>query len=136
MTRPDLGEFLRQSAARRREPGVWDCCTFPAAWAIANGCPDPMADWRGRYHTEAQALDLIADGGGLADLFTRGFSGAGVSPVEGPFRAGDIGVVQLLGEQAGAVYTGKRWALVADRGMAFASIASEHIVRAWRVENG
>lgn len=132
----DLGEFLRASAARRREPGVWDCCTFPAAWAIANGYPDPMADWRGQYETEAQALDLIADGGGLADLFARGLDAAGLPRAAGEFVPGDIGVVQLLGEQAGAVYTGKRWALVADRGMAFASIGAEFIVRAWRVANG
>jgi len=131
-----LGEFLQESAARRRKPGVWDCCTFPAAWAIANGYPDFMADWRGRYETEAQALDLIAEAGGLADLFSAVLDEAGLTRVVGDFEPGDIGVVQLLGEQAGAVYTGKRWALVADRGMAFASIASEHIVRAWRVANG
>lgn len=136
MTAPDLGEFLRASAARRRVPGEWDCCTFPAAWAIANGFVDPMAEWRGRYETEGQALDLIADAGGLADLFVRGMAVANIPEATGDFQPGDIGVVQLLGEQAGAVYTGKRWALVADRGMAFASIANEHIVRAWRAANG
>lgn len=95
-----------------------------------------MADWRGRYRTEAQALDLIADGGGLVDLFLLGMAAAGVPEAHGQPAAGDIGVIQLLGEQAGAVYTGKRWALVADRGMAFASIADRHIVRLWRVAHG
>lgn len=136
MTAPDLGDFLRTSAARRRVPGEWDCCTFPAAWAIANGFADPMADWRGRYATETQALDLIAEAGGLADLFVRGMAAANIPEATGEFQPGDIGVVQLLGEQAGAVYTGKRWALVADRGMAFASIDRQYVVRAWRVANG
>lgn len=132
----DLGEFLRLSAARRREAGVWDCCTFPADWAISQDWADPMAAWRGRYSTEAGALDFIAEGGGLADLFAEGMAAANIPEATGDFQPGDIGVVQLLGEQAGAVYTGKRWALVADRGMAFASIEREHIVRAWRVANG
>lgn len=95
-----------------------------------------MAAWRGAYSSEPQALDMIADGGGLADLFSRGMAAAGVPEAQGQPAAGDIGVIQLLGEQAGAVYTGKRWALVADRGMAFASIADRHIVRLWRVAHG
>lgn len=132
----DLGEFLRVSAARRREPGVWDCCTFPAEWALANGWADPMAAWRGRYASEAEALDHIADGGSLADLFAGGMAAVGIPEASGPYEPGDIGVVQMFGEQAGAVYTGKRWALVANRGMAFASLDSESIVRAWRVANG
>lgn len=131
-----LGEFLRDTAGRRREAGVWDCCTFPAEWALSQGFADPMAAWRGRYASEAEAVDLIADGGGLAELFADGMAGAGIPEVSGDFEPGDIGVVQLLGEQAGAVYTGKRWALVADRGMAFASVDRQYIVRAWRVANG
>lgn len=95
-----------------------------------------MAEWRGRYATETQALDLIAEAGGLADLFVRGMAAANIPEATGDFQSGDIGVVQLLGEQAGAVYTGKRWALVADRGMAFASIDRQYIVRAWRAANG
>jgi len=131
-----LGEYLRTVAARRRKAGEWDCAAFPCDWAQANGFPDPMAAWRGRYSTEGEALDLIAEAGGLAELFAEGMEGAGLAPVDGEFRPGDIGVVQLLGEQAGAVYTGERWALVADRGLAFATVGRKHIVRAWRVENG
>lgn len=131
-----LGEFLRDAAHRRREAGVWDCCTFPAAWAIEGGYPDPMAAWRGAYASETEAEQLIAEAGDLAALYARGMAEAGVPEAEGDPQPGDIGIVQLLGEQAGAVYTGKRWALVADRGMAFASIDRGCIVRFWRVRHG
>lgn len=131
-----LGEYLRINAARRRSPGVWDCAAFPCAWAIDNGFPDPMADWRGRYDSEETALDMIADAGSLESLFTQGMGGAGLPLVDGEFEAGDIGVVQLFGEQAGAVYTGTRWAFVSERGLAFVTIRPEHVLRAWRVQNG
>lgn len=133
----DLGEFLREAAHRRREAGVWDCCTMPAAWAIACGWRDPMAGWRGSYATEAEGENLIYDAGGLDALFARGFAEVGVPEAPpGDFRAGDVGVVEILGEQAGALYTGKRWGLVATRGMAFASLETECLVRVWRVANG
>lgn len=131
-----LGEFLRESAARRREPGVWDCCAFPAAWAQANGFPDPMPGYRGAYATEAEAEAIIAQAGGLAELFSAALDGVGVPRAAAPFAAGDIGVVELLGEQAGAVYTGVRWALVCDGGMSFAAVPDSRVVRAWRAGNG
>lgn len=131
----DLGEYLRAAAARRREPGIWDCAAFPADWAMANGHPDPMAAWRGAYASESGAIDLIDAAGSLCALFERGMTSAGLERVGEP-EPGDIGVLQVLGEQAGAVYTGKRWALVADRGLAFASIEPEHVLQIWRVANG
>jgi len=132
----DLGEYLRAAARRRRVAGVWDCAAFPADWVIANGYCDPLAAWRGRYDTEAGGLDLIADAGGLVPMFAAGLALAGVPPASGALQPGDVGVVQLGAEQAGAVFTGKRWALVADSGMAFASIEREHIAAAWRVRHG
>lgn len=132
----DLGEFLRGAAARRRETGVWDCCTFPAAWAMHRGWPDPMAEWRAAYSDEEQAHDFIHRAGSLAALFTRGMAAAGIPEATGAPEPGDIAVVTALGAEAGAVFTGKRWALVSNRGMGFVSLEAENIVASWRVGHG
>lgn len=133
----DLGQFLADGAARRREPGAWDCCTFPAAWALEAGCADPMAAWRGEYSSEVEAEFLIADAGGLDVLFAQGMAAAGIPTVEGePYRMGDIGVVRLLDDYAGAIFTGRRWAFVADRGLAFVSLDADCVIAAWRPEHG
>lgn len=130
---PALGEYLRAGGARDRVPGVWDCCTLPCDWLVACGTPDPMAEYRGAYATEAEAQEIIARAGSLVALFDRGMRSAGVSRVRGwKYQPGDVAVVELLGEQAGAIYTGERWALVADRGLAFVAFTRKHIKRAWR----
>lgn len=124
-----LGEFLRESASRRRQAGVWDCCTFPAAWAMQRGMPDPMADVRGTYATEADALRLIqGHAEGLAGLFADRLRW----PLRvGPPRPGDIGVVSLHGFDAGAIWTGERWALVADAGLVFAQLPDSATRGVW-----
>ena len=128
-----LGEFLRDAGGKGRVAGSWDCAAFPAAWAIERGYADPMARWRGAYDSESGALDLIDDAGGLASLFAVGMADAGIPElVEGEWSPGDIGVVEILGEQAGAIFTGQRWAFVAERGLAFATLDDEYVIRAWR----
>lgn len=129
----DLGEFLAQAGRRRRSAGEWDCCAFPAAWAIANGYPDPMAHWRGAYETESEALDLISDAGGLVALFDCGMASAGISRREGEPQAGDIGVIKIGDLEAGAIFTGRRWALVAERGVGMASVAPEAVAAVWSI---
>lgn len=131
-----LGEFLQAAGSRKRDPGEWDCATFPAAWAIERGYRDPMAHVRGSYDTEESARAVIAAGGGLVALFDAALSAIGVGPAEGTPQAGDIGVIELLGEQAGGVYTGERWAFVAPRGIALATLGPEHVKGLWRVGHG
>lgn len=147
-----LGEYLEAAGHRRREAGVHDCCTFPADWAVLCGHADPMAKWRGTYATDEAAEELIAQAadsimgeslgrGGLEVLFADGMREAGIPEIydgrPGPdFLAGDIGVVNLAGNEAGAIFTGKRWAFVPDRGIAFASLDAECITRAWRPRHG
>lgn len=109
---------------------------MPAAWVIRNGFADPMALWRGRYTTEDGGRELIDAAGGLQFMFERGLRDAGVPAIGGDPQAGDVAVLELLGEQAGAVYTGERWALVADRGLAFVGVRPEVVVQIWRVVNG
>ncbi|NHK29198.1 hypothetical protein FF098_014855 [Parvularcula flava] len=55
----------------RRKDFVWsahDCCTFPADCVAALTGTDPMADIRGTYETARQALELINQEGGIADM--------------------------------------------------------------------
>lgn len=132
----DLGQWLRRNATQVRDAGEWDCCTFPAAWVIDNGLPDPMTQWRGTYATEDEAMCLVEREGGLCSLFARAMASVGACANDGTPAAGDIGVASLHGLEAGAVFTGKRWAFVTDRGMAFVTIAPEHIAAAWSLPHG
>ncbi|ABD27174.1 conserved hypothetical protein [Novosphingobium aromaticivorans DSM 12444] len=126
---PDLGDFLVAASHRKHRYGEWDCCTFPADWCIANGWPDPMAEWRGGY------IDASAADDGLLPLFAAGMFGSGIGATKEPV-AGDVGVVSVLGQEAGAIFTGKRWALVAPRGLAFASLEPSCVLMAWSVTRG
>lgn len=132
----DLGQWLQANNGRGRIAGEWDCCAFPAAWAMANGLPDPMAAWRGAYSTEDAALGLISDAGGLLPLFSAGMEAAGIPPRVAEPALGDIGVLNISGHEAGAVFTGRRWAFIADQRMAYASIDSSAIAGVWAVAHG
>jgi len=143
----NLGEYLKAAGRQRREAGEHDCCTFPSNWAMECGHPDPMAQWRGTYDTDEQAEQIVAQArdvgeatgrGGLDLLFSEGMGGAGLrelAPGE-PFEAGDVGVVSLMGVEAGAIYAGTRWAYVPERGLGFATLEAECIARAWRPRHG
>lgn len=128
----DLGEWLAAQAGRRREAGVWDCCCMPAEWAIECGHPDPMARGRGTYASDEEAEERIAEAGGLSNLFAMAMEDAGIREVSEP-EAGDIGVIRIGDEEAGAIFTGRRWAFVPKgRGFAFSSIDPALVVRIWR----
>ena len=132
----DLGEYLRSLGGRKREPGVFDCVTIVADWAMANGYSDPMAHRRGAYGSEEAAQDFIADAGGLVALFDRFLGAVGIARREGDLQPGDIGVITIRGEEAGAIFTGGRWALVGERGLIFVTLPSESILKAWAVNDG
>lgn len=129
----DLGAFLLAQGSKRRIPGVHDCATMPADWAMQNGWPDPMAAWRSAYDTEEDALRLITESGGLCAMFDAGMSSVGISRHRGEPAPGDVGVIGIIGQSAGAIYAGKRWALVADRGLAFGYVPELAIQGLWRV---
>ena len=129
----DLGVFLQDRLSWRREAGEWDCCTFPAAWSMACGTGDPMAAWRGLYASEAEAEDILAREGGLAGIFGAGLESVGWLRVTDAPRLGDVGVVVLLDEEAGAIYTGRRWAFVATKGLGFTSLEREAVPHMWRL---
>lgn len=132
MANEALGAFLRDGTRRQREPGVWDCAGLVAEWVMANGYADPMAEWRGQYATDLEGEQLAERSGGLVSLFARGLKGVGVADAPGVWQPGDVAVVSLLGRQAGGLFTGQRWALVAGRGLGFASFDAECVLRVWR----
>lgn len=128
-----LGAYLKAAAAQPHTWGVSDCCTFPGDWCVAQGRADPMARWRGRYASEAEAMALIERDGGLLAMFTVGCAEAGLPEVDEPQR-GDIGV--LLAPtcdgtpHVGGIFDGRRWALLADpHGIVVVSAVAE---RVWR----
>jgi len=128
-----LGSYLEALVSIERLPGVHDCVTLPADWALACGRPDPARRWRGAYRTDEEASVIIAQDGGLAALFALGMEDAGIPEVSVPPLAGDIGVIDLMGFEAGAIFTGRRWAFVpASRGLGFVSLDASAVRRAWR----
>src|SRR5438309_482850 len=54
-----LDALLVQHAAERFKYGSWDCCLFACDAIFAMTGTDPAGAFRGRYHTRAQARQLI-----------------------------------------------------------------------------
>lgn len=133
---PELGDWLKERLLIPREAGLWDCCTLPCDWAVAQGWPDPMAAWRGTYASEREAQAIIVKAGGLLSLFQEGFEQAGIPPRYGLPQPGDVGVLRIGSEEAGSIYTGPRWAFVAERGLGFASVDESAIAAVWAVRRG
>jgi hypothetical protein len=119
-----LADFLERELSAS---GPWNCSTFPADWCIARGHPDFARNWR--WITDARRCERIARRG-LLRLWWRGIGDA--LPFADNLRAGDIGVVRRAGMEAGAIYTGERWALRADRGLTFLRLPETAVVKAWR----
>lgn len=120
-----LGDFLLSVAAQR---GPWNCSTMPADWCCVLGYPDFAARWRDV--TDVAECDAIAAGNLLA-LWNEGI-GASLSPAVPPYRSGDIAVIGRAGLQAGAIFTGQRWAVQSARGFTALPLPDSAIVKAWR----
>lgn len=133
-----LGDFLKVQLSNG---GPWNCSTLPADWCIALGYPDFAADWR--HLTDPAECDAAPRAaGGLEQLWTQGIGTAlpVVGEAGGAARTrvseldpGDIAVIVALGLEAGAIWTGKRWALRAARGLHFIQDTRHVAIRqAWR----
>lgn len=130
-----LGDYLLTLGDRRREPGVHDCATVPAEWAMLLGLPDPIAAWRG-YESEDEALAIIREAGGLDAVFDAGFASSGIQHRDGEPIEGDIGVIRIAGQDAASIFTGRRWVFVGNRGIGFATVAPHHVIAVWATGNG
>lgn len=107
--------------------GVHDCCLFAADAVQAITGHDPMADLRGRYSTEREALRTVQRLGGLA--------GAAVDRMGPVVRAdlaqpGDIGLGAVAGRQSLAVCCGAHFMAPGVGGLVV--IHTADVLRAWR----
>lgn len=111
----NLGDYLKEAAGRRWDPGTHDCTAWPARWA---GVELP------RYSTDEEGQALIAYAGGLLPLW-EGAIGERFRRVDEP-EEGDVGIIAAIAADhkvtaVGAIFTGKRWAFVTARGLVCAS---------------
>lgn len=127
-----LSTFLSAAAARGFAWGAHDCMLFAADWAHARTGSDPAAPWRGRYRSEGEALQLVAEAGGMAALMGRALEALGWVKAHAP-QAGDVGVFLVptpkgRDEVAGVCGLRGQGAFVTKRGVVVARIKP---VEAW-----
>jgi hypothetical protein len=130
-----VGEYLSRASKRSFKWRDHDCCTFGADWVRLRWGADPMAAWRGRYANEEEAQAIIEAHEGLIELATTGMRSIGIEPSEDPAREGDVGIVAVIGEYGltanSGIFTGRRWAFLAPRGLFVSSIDPAHVLRVW-----
>lgn len=122
----DLGLFLRAACADSRP---WNCSTLAADWCIAVGKPDFAAEWR-EIVGDAECADVPAAAGGLIALWDRGIGNA--LPCVSTLLPGDIAVVRLGEYEAGAIFTGERWAIRGPRCVHFIALQTVEPLKVWR----
>jgi hypothetical protein len=102
-----------------------DCCRWIDGWVVARGHASPMAAIGVEYDSERSALRRIAEGGGLAALWTAGMTAIGIEPAPetDDLLTGDVGVIQRATscgtDEAAAIWTGERWVTLGLRGLDF-----------------
>lgn len=131
----DLHRYLVETASgpfSYDDDGI-DCCEFAADWVLERTGFDPMWFVRGGYKTEAEARKIVSDAGGLINLWRLGLSDLMLPEPDSP-RIGDVGIVRVNGEhgpeEVGAIYGGKRWAMLSRDGL---FCVKEKAVAQWRL---
>jgi hypothetical protein len=112
-----LADYLARAT---RTPFAWgglNCLTFPADWALARRGVDLADGFRGRVKTELGAHRFLKRQGGLLAFASARAQACGLEPTDCAV-SGDVGVVEAVGANgarvaAGAICTGRRWALMA-----------------------
>lgn len=133
--RHDWPERLAEMVeSRRHQPFAWgahDCCSFAADVTVALTGRDPLAEYRGRYATEAEAEALIG-GRGLAlfvaDVMER--AGAPEVPIMQAQR-GDWAMVMLGNMPLVGIVLGPHICAPGQDGLAFMPL--RRAVRAWAI---
>ncbi len=123
-----LTQFIRAAMRREFVWGEFDCILFCTDWVrIQNGI-DPAARWRGRYHTEAEALAIIDGFGSLAALCDEGYSGIldRCAPQDAL-----VGVIETPQGDVGAVRASASWVILAERGIGRRRFDTVATVAAW-----
>lgn len=133
--RPDWPERMAKIVeARRYVPFAWgrqDCCSFAADVTVALTGRDPLAAYRGRYASEAEADRLIGPAG-LEAFVTRLMEDAGATEIpvieaqRGDWALLVIGNMPLVG-----VVLGAHVAAPGEDRLAFVPL--RRAVRAWAI---
>lgn len=121
-----LEAFLAEAEARPFDDIHWHCCAFIAAWVQQITGVDGMEPWRAERRPWP---DLLAEGGGIVPVVTKGAVLAGLKQTETPER-GDIGVFTRGGLIWAGICLGSRWATVGPKGLG--AVRAE-AVKAWSV---
>lgn len=122
-----VGYFLKGYLGR---PEPWNCSTLVADWLVACGYPDFAGRFR-HVTDDAECERVPAGYGGLAIMWESLFLGR-LPRADEPWIAGDVAVVRLRAFEAGAIFTGERWALRSPRGLHFAAVDQVDVAEAWR----
>ncbi|GAM06321.1 hypothetical protein [Novosphingobium sp. MBES04] len=111
-----LAEYLLEAARTPWKDGVHDCTAWPARWV---GIPLPD--------------DYATHGRPLSEVWGE-WIGDRLELVLEP-RAGDVGIVCVVtpeGEgEIGGIYTGEKWALLTDKGLATVRLPAENVIAVW-----
>ncbi len=117
-----LTKFLLSASVRTFRLSDFDCGLWLADWYMtATGKPDPAAHLRGKAYVQSDLIRHVRS-------IVRSLHLARTS---NPVR-GDVGIARLGDLAIGAIFTGKRWAMIGERGLSATS--HPHIIAAWRVE--
>lgn len=129
--------FLWMAANKRLVWGEWDCALWLADWyRFGTGKPDPVADWRGKYH-DAESARALCGPLGFPRMIQRMAERAGLERTRDPIR-GDIGIIRTRPGNVivGAIRANSFWTFPHERG-GIASINPREpalrILMAWRI---
>lgn len=121
-----LGEYIKSKTGAKFIWGDNDCCTFCADWLVMRGLPDPMADLRGEYASEAEAELIIAEHADLLTLWKRI-----LGEPDDTLSDGSVAIIEFNGEQLGGIVSGDRLVLLRDKGITAAPLERLNILGAW-----
>lgn len=95
--------------------GAFDCCTFAFDWVLTATGIDPMADYRGKYHSEIEAREALrATGhgtleGALEATFGKALHPASATRGDLVYRKADkaVGIVITQGARQVGLFLGE-----------------------------
>ena len=113
-----LAQFLTAAGGAGFRWGKRDCMLFVADWAKVLTGEDPGADWRGVCATEAEAMAVVDEAGGMLPLLASCIEPFGWRRVDIPTH-GSIVLVSVPRHPTpiSAVWTKKGAALLTKRGL-------------------
>lgn len=124
-----LPKFLALAGREGFKWGERDCMLFVADWAWVLTGKDPGKDWRGVCATEAEAMAVVEDAGGILPLLASCIEPFGWRRVEMP-SPGNIVLVSVPRHETpiAGVWTAKGAALLQRRGL---SVWPLPVIAAW-----